>query len=174
MGTAGKHCDAARRQRDLGGGDFRIQDLAVRDGFGALDGVSGNQDRTSADRDHTWQRPDATGKTEVISSCLPLSIRPGGNCRDSPASRVSRRYEHRLARIGRHGGDPTRTMLTPIHSHARPSYETSSWREKARIRPFDVRLIPALPTLPAWHDVLHLSVQEFQEFDVMVLRGCTV
>lgn len=40
--------------------------------------------------------------------------------------------------------------------------------------PFDVALTPTVPTLSARHDVLNLSVEEFQKLDVMGLHGATV
>ena len=40
--------------------------------------------------------------------------------------------------------------------------------------PFDVGLTPTVPTLPARHDVLNLSVEEFKKLDVMGLHATTV
>ena len=44
-------------------------------------------------------------------------------------------------------------------------------REEVLDQPLDVRLTPAVATLPPRHDVLHLSVQDLQELDVVGVHG---
>ena len=43
-------------------------------------------------------------------------------------------------------------------------------RQHVLNQPFDVGLTPTVPTLPPRHNVLNLTVQEFQELNVMGLH----
>ena len=44
-------------------------------------------------------------------------------------------------------------------------------RQEVLNQPFDVSLTPTVPTLPARHDVLDLTIQEVQKTNVLGLHG---
>ena len=74
---------------------------------------------------------------------------------------------HHTRRHGLREGEERTTVVRSIRAGGRD-------RQEILNQPVDVRLSPAVPTLPARYDVLEFSVEELKELDVLGLHGATM